>query len=73
MSRKSDKTATIVTVFCFENILILDTLKGKVVAFRIRKVVGFRIAHIKANLFTPEFGTFFRVIYVEHDFDLVED
>ncbi|WP_155457908.1 hypothetical protein [Lactobacillus delbrueckii] len=27
----------------------------------------------KANLFTPELGTFFRVIYVEHDFDLVED
>lgn len=33
MSRKSDKTATIVTVFCFENILRLHTLKGKVVAF----------------------------------------
>lgn len=48
MSRKSDKTATIVTVFCFENILRLDTLKGKVVAFRVRKIASFGTAHINA-------------------------
>lgn len=46
MSRESNKTATIVTVFCFENILRLDTFKGKVVAFRIRKVASFGAAHI---------------------------
>lgn len=46
MSRKSDKTATIVTVLCFENILRLDTLKGKVVAFRVRKIASFGTAHI---------------------------
>ena len=46
MSRKSDKTATIVTVFCFENILRLHTLKGKVVAFWVRKIASFGTAHI---------------------------
>ena len=41
MSRKQ-KTATIVTVFCFR----LHTLKGKVVAFRVRKIASFGTAHI---------------------------
>ena len=45
MSRKQ-KIATIVTVFCFENILRLHTLKGKVVAFRVRKIASFGTAHI---------------------------
>jgi hypothetical protein len=45
MSRKQ-KTATIVTVFCFENILRLHTLKGKVVAFWVRKIASFGTAHI---------------------------
>ncbi|MFV4922597.1 hypothetical protein [Lactobacillus delbrueckii] len=45
MSRKQ-KTATIVTVFCFENILRLHTLKGKVAAFRVRKIASFGTAHI---------------------------
>lgn len=45
MSRKQ-KTATIVTVFCFENILRLHTLKGKVVAFWVRKIESFGTAHI---------------------------
>ena len=46
MSRNSNKTATIVTVFCFENILRLHTLKGKVVAFWVRKIASFGTAHI---------------------------
>lgn len=45
-SRENNKTATVVTVFCFENILRLHTLKGKVVAFWVRKIASFGTTNI---------------------------
>ncbi len=45
-SRENNKTVTVVTVFCFENILCLHTLKGKVGAFWVRKIASFGTAHI---------------------------